>query len=73
MTPVILICATEWSSGHGTEDLEEISDLQTVILGISESEREVTQSCPTLCDPMNHSTRLTNGFTECTGFSGMKI
>ena len=51
MTPVILICATEWSSGHGTENLEEIDDLQTVILDISES--EVAQSCLTLCHPMD--------------------
>ena len=53
MTPVILICATEWSSGHGTENLEEIDDLQTVILDISES--EVAQSCPTLYNPMDCS------------------
>ena len=55
MTPVILICATEWSSGHGTENLEEIDDLQTVILDISESESEVPQSCPTLYNPMDCS------------------
>ena len=53
MTPVILICATEWSSGHGTENLEEIDDLQTVIRDISES--EVAQSCPTLYNPMDCS------------------
>ena len=53
MTPVILICATEWSSGHGTENLEEIDDLQTVILDISES--EVAQSCPTLYNPVDCS------------------
>ena len=55
MTPVILICATEWSSGHGTENLEEIDDLQTVILDISESESEVPQSCPALFHPMDGS------------------
>ena len=26
------------------------------VLGISDQIRSVTQSCPTLCDPMNHST-----------------
>ena len=29
MTPVILVCASGWQSGHGTENLEEKSRLLT--------------------------------------------